>query len=371
MMKESKTGERECKTRVRESETGERESNTKIRQNNTRNKQVRRILGKSARFGIASALALLLLSGCGTANGSASDAIFNQGSSAYSPAVANETSYESYEYGYDSYDGELYDIQPEESSEKYAGESDISSALSDRKLIRTVNMDVETREQDYDMFLSTLQEQVRNLGGYIENMDSYNGSSYGSYRNSRNANLTLRIPKDQLDGFLNLVSDIANVVRRSDSVDDVTLTYVDLASHRNALRTEQERLLELLEQAETIEDILTIENRLSNVRYQLESMESRLRTMDNQVDYSTVYLYVSEVRELTPVVERTVWERIAYGFMDSLKEIGDGAVDIFVWVLVNLPYLALWIAFLAVVIIFIKRLWKKSGRKEKKKKDTE
>ena len=346
-----------------------------IRENKTRVKQQRRTLGKSVRVGIGSVLTLFLLAGCGAADSSASDTIFSQGSSANSSAAAIETSYESYDYGYDSYGGELYDVQPEESGGKFTGESDVSSALSDRKLIRTVNMDVETKEQDYDMFLATLQEEVQSSGGYIENMDSYNGSSYGGYRSSRNANLTLRIPKDRLDGFLNLVSDIANVVRRSDSVDDVTLTYVDLASHRNALRTEQERLLVLLEQAESIEDILTIENRLSDVRYQLESMESRLRTMDNQVDYSTVYLYVSEVRELTPVVERTVWERISHGFADSLEEIGDGAVDIFVWVLVNLPYLVLWIAFFAVVVIIIKKRWKKGWptvKKEKKeKKDSE
>lgn len=307
--------------------------------------------------------ALFLLTGCGAA-GSASDEA--------SPAEFNTSSFAvteelDYEYGYDNYDGGLYATEAKAPENGSSQVPDSATAQSDRKLIRTVDMSVEAMERDYDMFLATLQDQVQSLGGYIENMDRYNGSSYGS-RNTRHANLTLRIPKDRLDGFLDMVSDIANVVRRSDSVEDVTLTYVDLASHRNALRTEQERLLELLEQAESVEDILTIENRLSNVRYQLESMESRLRTMDNQVDYSTVYLYVSEVRELTPMMEQTVWERIVYGFTDSLEDIGDGAVNLFVWVAVNLPYLVLWAAFFAVVIIFIRRRWKKSGIKGKKGK---
>lgn len=307
--------------------------------------------------------ALVLLTGCG-ASGSASDSVSPAEFNTSSAAAMEEMNYE---YGYDNYDGGLYAAVSKAPENDSSQVSDSQIAQSDRKLIRTVDMNVEAMEQDYDMFLATLQDQVQSLGGYIENMDRYNGSNYGS-RNTRHANLTLRIPKDRLDGFLDMVSDIANVVRRSDSVEDVTLTYVDLASHRNALRTEQERLLELLEQAESIEDILTIENRLSNVRYQLESMESRLRTMDNQVDYSTVYLYVSEVRELTPMAERTVWERIAYGFADSLEDIGDGAVDLFVWVAVNLPYLVLWIAFFAVVIILIKKRRKKSGLKGKKGK---
>lgn len=374
-VKQDKTKEKQSKTGVRQSKTREREGITETGQSMARAILQRRKQGKTVCVGIALTLTFLLLTGCGAANGSANDTIFNPEFSTNSSAAAGGTSYESYDYGYDNYEGELYEEELKESDGNITRESDAVSVLSDRKLIRTVNMDVETKEQDYDMFLATLQEEVQSVGGYIENMDSYNGSSYGGYRSSRNVNLTLRIPKDRLDGFLNLVSDIANVVRRSESVDDVTLTYVDMASRRNALRTEQERLLELLEQADTIEDILTIESRLSDVRYQLESMESRLRTIDNQVDYSTVYLYVSEVRELTPVVEQTVWERIAYGFKDSLGDIGDGAVDIFVWVLVNLPYLVLWIAFFAVVIIFIKKHWKKGEfklkREKKEKKDSE
>ena len=66
-----------------------------------------------------------------------------------------------------------------------------------------------------------------------------------------------------------------------------------------------------MEKAESIEDIITIEQRLSNVRYQIESMEAQLRTYDNKVDYSTVHLDVSEVKELTPVHEETLWERIS------------------------------------------------------------
>lgn len=371
MNRENKTMAGEGRIEAGESKTKVRESRTGVRQSKTGLGLQRRMLGKRALVSIVSVLTLLLITGCG-ATGSNYDTGYSQGSSINSSPSSSEAAYD---YGYDNYNGEMYEAEPEESGGKSTGESDITSAVSERKLIRTVNMNVETKEQDYDRFLATLQEEVQSLGGYIENMDSYNGSSYGEYRSSRNANLTLRIPKDRLDGFLNLVSDIANVVRRSESVDDVTLTYVDMASRRNALRTEQERLLELLEQADTIEDILTIENRLSDVRYQLESMESRLRTMDNQVDYSTVYLYVSEVRELTPVVERTVWERISYGFMGSLEEIGDGAVDIFVWVLVNLPYLVLWIAFFTVVIIFIIKRWKKGEpklrREKKEKKDSE
>lgn len=323
----------------------------------------------------SAALVMLVLTGCGASNdtnGAASSPQFNAGT-AYSEVAMEST--ESADYGYDngygeSYDDGMYDTATEESAAQSI--SDEADALSGRKLIRTVNMEVETKEQDYDTFLATLEEEVQNLGGYIESMDRYNGSRFSSYSSSRSTSMTLRIPKDKTDGFLNMVSEAANVVRRSDNVEDVTLSYVDLESHRNSLRTEQERLMELLERAESLEDIITIEDRLSVVRYQLESMESQLRTMDNQVEYSTLYLQVSEVQELTPTVELSVGERIAEGFKDSIKNIAEGAQEIFVWVLVNAPYLFLWILFLAVIILVIKVSWKKSkksGEKGKQKQE--
>ena len=68
--------------------------------------------------------------------------------------------------------------------------------------------------------------------------------------------------------------------------------------------------------------IITLEDRMSTVRYQLESMESQLRTYDNMVDYSTVHMNIQEVKELTPVIEEeeTAWERFVNGFKESLKD---------------------------------------------------
>ncbi|MDE5893278.1 MAG: DUF4349 domain-containing protein, partial [Acetatifactor sp.] len=202
---------------------------------------------------------------------------------------------------------------------------------------------------------------------YIESMDTNNGSVYSSYRSSRRASMTARIPANQLNGFLSEVSEISNVTRRTENVQDVTLDYVDLASHKKTLQAEHDRLLELMERAEYIEDIITIEQRLSNVRYQIESMEAQLRTYDNRVDYSTVYLDVNEVQELTPVQEETLWERISGGFMDDLKKIGNGALEIVVWLLVHIPTLVLWTLCIVLFIIWIRWCQKRGRRKAEKK----
>lgn len=260
----------------------------------------------------------------------------------------------------------------EEAEMKEVGESAVevndnaANTQSERKLIKTVDLNVETKE--FDKMMTALTEQVDALGGYIENMETYNGSSYASYRNTRNANMTIRIPKNHLDGFLETVSGIGNVVRKSEYVEDVTLAYVDLESHKNALRTEQTRLLELLENAGSMEDIIVIEQRLSEVRYELESMESQLRTYDNKVDYSTVYLNIDEVKELTPVQEETVWERMGNGFKSSLSDIGEGAKEFGIWFVVHIPYLVIW-AVVLVVMVAVTRKFRKSRRERKGKKN--
>ena len=250
--------------------------------------------------------------------------------------------------------------------DKEAGLSSDSAAPqvadANRKLIKTVEMTVETKE--YDEMLVGLNEQIKACGGYVEHMNTYNGSIYSGRSYSRNANMTIRVPEDKLESFLAEVTNISNVVRRSDKVDDVTLAYVDLSSHKEALQTEQKRLLELLEKAQSVEDIITIEKRLSDVRYQIESMESQLRTYDNKVSYSTVYLEIDEVKELTPVKEETVWEQISGGFVDSLVSIKDDSVEIVIWVAVNSPFLVIWAVVIIVFVLLIRRHWAKNKIKK-------
>ena len=234
-------------------------------------------------------------------------------------------------------------------------------AVENRKLIKTVRIEAETEE--LDTILSGIDAKIAELGGYVESREIYNGSSYAQ-RRYRRADLTIRIPAENVDGFVAHVDGVSNVVSSNEEIDDVTLQYVDIESRVKALETEQARLLELLAKAETMSDLLEIEARLTEVRYELESVTSQLRTMDNLVSYATVHLYISEVQEYTPVEEETVWQRISGGFMDSIEGIADGAVEVLVWVLANSPYLLLWGVILVGVCVLSRKLRK--TRKVKK-----
>ena len=235
-------------------------------------------------------------------------------------------------------------------------------ADTERKLIKTVNLDVQTLE--FDTATEELAAKVNELGGYVESSSVYGSDYY--YESTRSASYTVRIPADRLDEFINIVDEVGNVTYKNESVDDVTLQYVDTESHKEALETEQTRLLELLENAETMEDIITIESRLSEVRYELGSYESQLRLLDNQVDYSTVYINLTEVERITETGERTFFQEVADRFGDSAYAVGRGLRGFAVGFLGSLPILAVWAAVIAVIVLIIRRIFKRAERRREK-----
>ncbi len=331
-------------------------------------------------------IAGVLFSGCGS---SANGYVYESAAD----TAAAEAPAEAYDGGYSggTFGGGVYanSKAQETASEEVSELAEFDEAIEEgtgaqtpevqdtsRKLIKNVDLEVET--ETFDDLLSSVKERTGQAGGYIEESYTYNGSSYSGNR-LRNARLTIRIPAEHLDEFLENVAEVSNVISRNESVTDVTLQYVDMESHKKVLLAEQERLLALLEQAESIEDIISLEGRLSEVRYQLESMESQLRVMDNQVSYSTVYLYIDEVIKLTPVKEQSVWEKISTGFANSLYDVGNGFVDFGIGFLIDLPYIIVGAVILILVVLILRLVLKRIRRKtpkEKKekisdKKDTE
>ena len=231
--------------------------------------------------------------------------------------------------------------------------SDSTPLPENRKWIITMDMNVET--DDLEVLMSGLEQKIQALGGYVEDQSIHNGSNY-SARRYRNANITVRIPDEQVEQFTGDIAGMANVVSQNLRREDITLKYVATASRVTALETEEARLLELLAKAETMADLLEIEARLTDVRYELENYASQLRLYDNQVDYATVYLSISEVQEYTPVAEKTAWERIRDGFSSSIKGVKEGFIDFVVWVLANSPYLVIWGIILTVCVIVLRKL---------------
>lgn len=282
---------------------------------------------------------ILSLTGCGSSQATSDSAVMEE--SAYTEAGLAKASFND-DAGYGS-----YEAAAEEPVSEMDGEVQ-PQVPSGRKLIRTVNLSVETK--DLDGLLADIQNRVAQLGGYIQD--------YTIGRESHYSYVTARVPVDKLDSFVDEVGERANIVNLSEFTEDVTLQYVDMESRKKALVTEQERLLELMEQAENVSDIIEIESRLSDVRYELESMESQLRTFDNQIDYSTIYIDITETETITPTEELSAFEKMGTGFMNSLYEVGAGLKNFAVNFVIYLPFIALWVIIILIFVLVVRLIIK-------------
>lgn len=242
-----------------------------------------------------------------------------------------------------------------------AGSQDKSA---NQKLIYTYNYSVETKE--FDTFYEKISKKTSQLGGYIENSETEGSVSDGT---NRYATLTLRIPADQMDQMLSLLNTDSNITYQSRSSENVTLKYIDMESHLKALRTEQKTLLQLLEKADKLKDVIALQSQLTDIRYEIESYESQLRLYDNLVDYSTLYLNITEVERTTNIATKktSFFEEAFNKLSDNLYASGQWLRAAAIWVIGSMPFLIL----LAVIGGCILRFKKKKKKHQTDETETQ
>lgn len=243
-------------------------------------------------------------------------------------------------------------------------EGEVKAPNTSQKLIRYLDYTIETKE--FDTFVQELGELVSTAKGYVEQSEVSQDEAQSYAQGKRYASYTLRIPADGLEAFKQELQEKGTITRQSERVEDVTLNYVDVESHITALKTEQDSLLKMLEQADTIETILAIQNQLTQVRYQLESYESQKRTYDNDINYSTVYVYVQEVEresQNTDTYGGELLEKLSGNFHGILT----GLRSFSLWFLGAMPY---WIL-LGLLFLIFWVVYKKATKKKRKAHDKE
>lgn len=254
----------------------------------------------------------------------------------------------SYDYVADSYYSK---VEAEAGDITTSGSTEIQNPLEGRKVIKTVNIVSETKS--FEETLSAIEREIAALGGYVQSSNIY-GKTYDHY-SDRRASYTLRIPAESLDSFIFKVGGFVNVTNKTEKVDDITNTYTDIESRLNALKVEEARLLELLSKGNSLSDLLTIEQRLSEVRYEIESYTARIRNYDTLIAFSTVNLEIHEVVDYTPepIKNPTFGERIGKAFSESWKEFADGCKNFAVWFVYSLPSMITFVVIVAISILVI------------------
>ena len=220
------------------------------------------------------------------------------------------------------------------------------SAVAGEKIIYTADIALETK--DYDAARAALEQALAEAGGWMENSNEY------SYDNARSLSMTLRVPAENYESFLAAAGETASLVRRSESADDVTAQYTDVAGRIANLEGQRDRLRELQAGAETLSDLLDIEAQLSEVQYQLESWQGQLDWYDDQIASCTVTVRLQEVETYTPTGDNFL-ERLGSAFAEGWQNFVRGLAAVAVALAGLWPVVVIVAAAVAAVVVIRRR----------------
>ena len=220
-----------------------------------------------------------------------------------------------------------------------AGEAGSDAPETDpSKIIYSADATVETT--DFDGSIAKLLALVEQNKGWIE-ASSMSGANYRSIARgssyNRSASYTLRIPSDKFELLMGSLSEIGNVPYSHTYTENVTSQYYDTQARLTAYQTQETRLLEMMEKAETVSDVIAIEEKLTELRYQIESLQSTLKNWDRQVSYSTICLEVMEVSEYTPEPQQSYGQELWQALTGAFRDLGQFFKDLLVFLVSAIP----------------------------------
>jgi hypothetical protein len=295
---------------------------------------------------------------------------------------------EEYDYwtddDYDYEDGET--VNPTSTSSSGSGVSDtqVSGAtVVERKVIRNANLTLEVldekgeNEEDGEQkqaaseLYALLVEQCNSLGGH--EFSSEMSKTHHMVNVTASVKATLKLPPEKLDEFIKFVNENARVTHSKVDSDDVTNTYYDLQTRLETKRKSLESYYKLLENADELSEIVSLQRTIDGIIEEIESVEGRLKVMDSQINMATVRLEIRQVIELEEEEEprREVdWGALSLDDMGYLIQVGFISVVNFILSVVQGIAIALivaspiWIPIAIFIFVLAKR-----HKKKKKKKD--
>lgn len=240
-------------------------------------------------------------------------------------------------YGGEAYETGPYEIVDGDINYKVDDETSNNELVENKKMILTADLNLET--QNLDELVNNILDNVKKYNAYVQysNINSYSG-------NTRKYEATIRIPADKYQDFIKELKDNGNVLKYSEELEDVTEHYNDIEARINSLKAQEEKVLEFYKQAETIEELMSIESRLADLRYQIETYETKLKNYDLLINYSTLHITINETKVYTtekPSFIKRLGNSFISGFNNFISNIGEFVIDFVynIWTIIFLVVL--------------------------------
>lgn len=265
--------------------------------------------------------------------------------------------YGAYDSGKIDYEGYAQDTYNGESTSENATTAN-SQINTGRKVIISEDYTFETT--DLDKCVSDLEAMISGSDCYLETSNVSGNTADGGW-----LTYTIRVPVDKLEGFTKNLAGLGNLTSKKRSSEDVTLNYYDNESKLASYKIHQERLLALLEKAQSIDEILRIETELATVRANIENLTTAQNKYDNLVAYSTVVVHVTQVKVYSEPESEGFFAQLGDNFVNSFSTAGEvlkGLLFLFVWFL---PYILMACVIALIIILIVKHSTKKKSKKNK------
>ncbi|WLR43271.1 DUF4349 domain-containing protein [Bacillus carboniphilus] len=236
-----------------------------------------------------------------------------------------------------------------------------NETVSEKKIIYNAFLDVEMK--DYEQTIQELKTEATNLGGYVLNVNTIENDN----ERRKEGNVTFRIPEGEFQSFLEIVKGKSvKVNHQSESATDVTEEYVDLESRLKSKQAVEKRLNDYLQEAENVEDLLSISKELERVQQEIEQLKGRIQYLENQTSYATVDLRAVETKANIPGQDDlNTWERTKQTFLESMNKLLAFASNVVVFLVGYLPIIIL-ITVIGIGGVWISKWWIKKSKSRQK-----
>jgi hypothetical protein len=199
--------------------------------------------------------------------------------------------------------------------------------------------------------LEKIKNYAEKIGGFVVQSNTYKSGSapYGT--------IVVRIPSTEYESGLGTFKNFGEVVSENTTGQDVTAEYVDLDSQLKNLRAAEGQFLEIMKRAGSISDVLAVQNQLTQVRGQIESIQGRMKFLKESAEMSSVTINLSTDPAALPVVnnDSDSWKPIVV-LKDALRglvEVGKAVANAFIYIVIFLP---IWGVAALIVWLVVRRI---------------
>ncbi len=251
------------------------------------------------------------------------------------------------------------DYAMEDSSNAYTNEAGSNTTDTDslQKLIKSGNISMDV--DDLDETVGDIRNLIDQNEGQIISIEQYSSGD------SNYAYINFKVPSENYDYMHDSLIGLGQVTSDTTSTEDVTEEFIDLNARLDMLKDSREAYTNLLEKAETVEEILQVERELERIVYEIESTQGRIDYINNQVDMSRFRLSIKE-KAATEFEGINFFERVSFALKDGFNSMLNFLVNLIIFLIWLIPF----IPFILILYFIIKKIRNLLKKRKKEKKQS-